>query len=389
MSPATVATSTTHHAVKDGYQRKGFYAAGLFWAFYSDGTNAGWVFTNDPTNWAGAFEPIGPVYNGYGFSFGIWFDGTYVHYTRHFNYDLYYRRGTPQDDGTIIWSAAEQLVHNGISTNDLSYPGICVDTSGYAWIGAYYDKSDGDDLPVILKNANNDGTWAEDFMYELNAFDSPEWRVCPVPLTSAKVYVVYARHDSPPLGRLYDAGWGAEESDLADYNIYQGRLFSAVAYGDNIHFVYTCIGGASPMQIRHNERVWGAGWNADDVLIRDGMDTFTGPVLSIDPSVGNLYCFWTTRPTAHHVFYKKYTDGAWGDLVDWIDESIDDIKYSYLISSFYQDYGGYVGLFYVTRVASPYNVKFAFLDLPPDPIPPKEGFTASDRLAMLIKAGII
>ncbi|GAI92603.1 unnamed protein product, partial [marine sediment metagenome] len=38
MSPATVDTSTNQYATAYGYMRKSFYAAGLFWAWYSNGT---------------------------------------------------------------------------------------------------------------------------------------------------------------------------------------------------------------------------------------------------------------------------------------------------------------------------------------------------------------
>jgi len=99
LSPATVATNTTRHAVNYGFQRKGFYAAGRFWAFYSDGTNAGWKTSADGTTWTGAFTSIAACI--YGTHFSVWFDGTYVHYARYKTNDLFYRRGTPVDDGTI------------------------------------------------------------------------------------------------------------------------------------------------------------------------------------------------------------------------------------------------------------------------------------------------
>lgn len=363
MSPATVDTSTSPDSVNYCFQRKGFFAAGRFWAFYSDGTNAGWEFSPDGITWVGAFTSIGTCNTGYRFS--VWFDGTYIHYARYnnVNYDLYYRRGTPVNDGTINWSAVEQTVYNGTSTDRYRYPCISVDTSGYAWIGANNDKPDGNDFPVILKNANNDGTWVTEVgfdPYELSAIDSTWWYVAPVPLTGGKVYVVYCLNGGVQYGRLYDAGWGAEENDLADFNISAGHNFSAVAFGDNVHFVYKK--NAAPHQIRHNERVWGVGWNAADVLVQDAVTVDCGPALSVESSTGRLYCFWTSTVT-DHVYYKRYS-GAWGGLVDWIDESADNIQQGDLISSFYMDYGGYIGLLYITKTASPFNVRFAFLTMP-------------------------
>lgn len=361
IDPATVATSTTVNAVSYGFLRKGFYAEGLFWAFYSDGTNAGWEFSNDGTTWTGAFTNIGACNDGRYFS--VRFDGTHISYVRTDfagTYDTYYRRGTPVNDGTINWSAVEQTVYTGTGTDVYEHPCITVDTNGYAWIGAMHDKPDDDDLPVVLKNAAVDGTWALDFVYELSAVDHPGWRVCPVPLTGGKVYVVYCLHAQPPLGNLWNgAAWVGEENDLADYNIQYGNTFSAGAIVDNVHFVYN---RDSTNQIRHNIRVWGAGWNVNDVLVQDAVTTACNPALSTDPSANTLYCFWTSTIT-DHVYYKQYSGGAWGGLVDWIDESTDGIQADNLICSFYMDYGGYVGLLYVTGF-SPFNVRFAFLTMP-------------------------
>lgn len=358
---ATVDTSTNYYATAYGYQRKSFHAEGLFWAFYSNGTNAGWEFSADGTTWEGAFTNIGACMGGRFFS--VWFDGTYVHYVRidyAGTWDTYYRRGTPVNDGSINWSIVEQIVHDGDVTENYQYICIAVDTNGYAWIGARY--FDGLFHPVVLKNDNNDGTWALDFAYELSAVSNAYWRVCPVPLTDGKVYVIYCRNSQLSLGQLYDGDWDAgEENDLADFNIENGYGFSAVALGDNVHFVYN---RDVTYQVRHNKRVWGVGWDVADVLVQDAVKSVTGPALSADPSTGDLYCFWTHIDT-DHVYLRQYTSGVWQGLVDWIDESTDDIITDSLISSYYMDYGEYIGLLYITELGSPYKVRFTFLDFSP------------------------
>ncbi len=363
IDPATVATSTTYSAIKFSFQRNGFYAEGLFWAFYSDGTDAGWKTSANGVDWSG-FTSIGNCI-GWG-TFSVWFDEAtgFVHYARFYDYDLFYRRGTVVNDGSINWSAVEQTVNVGSSGDAYQYPGISVDTNGYAWIGVYTQDPAPWKRPYVLKNANNDGTWALDFAYELNAVTSTWWRVSPVPLTGGKVYVIYGMDSAAPLGNLWNgAAWVGEENDLADFDLeYPGDAFSAGASGDNVHFVYL---RDVTNQIRHNERVWGVGWDVADVLVQDAVSNNIAPALSIDPSANELYGFWTDIDT-DHVYYKKYSGGAWGGLVDWIDESIDDIQYDDLISSFYMDYGGYIGLLYITKTGSPYKVRFAYLEMPPD-----------------------
>ena len=359
IAEAQVDTTTNPYAVREGFQRKSFYAEGGFWAFYSDGTNGGWEFSADGVTWDGAFTSIGACSSGNILS--VWFDDTYIHYIRTSTYDTFYRRGIPENDGSITWSAPEQLVYDGVSGNCLRGGfSVAVDTNGYAWIGARHDQPDGDDFPVMLKNNNNDGTWSEDFYYELNTtIDDGSWEVSVLPLTDGKMYVIYSASSASPLGRLYNGGWGAEESDLADYVIEDGYAFSAVAIGDDVHFVYN---RDVTNQFRYNNRTFGIGWMGSDVLVRDSTTTFSAPALSSDPSTGDLYCFWIEDDD--HVYYKQYTGGVWPvGAVDWIDESVDEIGAEDRLSSFYMKYDNYIGLLYLTKLASPYNVKFDFLTL--------------------------
>ena len=280
----SIDTSNDVYAVAEGLQRKGFYAEGLFWAFYRNIAGApGWEFSADGTTWAGAFTSIGACVSGRDFS--VWFDGTYIHYVRYANYDLFYRRGTPVNDGSINWSAAEQTVYDGAAGNIHYNPCIAVDTGGYAWIGVDYFNGSNHTV-YVFKNAANDGTWSEDFRYQLTATTSAtlKWRAIPVPLTDGKVYVIYCVNSQLPLGKLYDAGWGAQENDLADNAIEDSYGCSAVALGDNVHFVYN---RDVTYQIRHNERVYGGGWDAADVLVQDTVTSSTGPALSADPSTSD------------------------------------------------------------------------------------------------------
>lgn len=358
MSPSTVDTSTRREATEYGYHHKSFYTEGLFWAFYTDGTNAGWNTSVDGVAW-NAFTSIGASVDGNDFS--VWFDGTYIHYARRqaVAYDLYYRRGTPVNDGTITW-IAEQMVLDGTATNSFKYPSICVDTNGYAWIGVLFDKNDGDDLPTVVKNDNNNGTWSTDFTYELGAVDDTGWKTTVIPLTDGKVYAIWCRYNQPPRGKLYDAGWGAEESDLGDYNMTSAIQFCAVAEVDDVHFIYNRI---TANQFRYNLRTFGVGWGVSDVLVEDDAPFQGGISLAINTATNDLYAFWTDK-TTDHVYYKKYSSGSWDVApTDWIDESIDEIDNDTTSNSFYQAHNDYIGFLYTTELGSPYKVRFAFLDL--------------------------
>jgi len=367
MSPSTVGTSLWSNAIPYCVQRKSFYANGRFWAFYSDGTNLVFRSSTDGITWTDATS-LGACLAGD--DAAIWFDGTYVHYARYDEdgYDLFYRRGTPVSDGTITWSADEQTVYAGSYTTTFHYhPVIAVDSSGYAWIGTrgYYMAHGypAREYPNIFKNANNDGTWSTDtgFPYELNATFGG-WTVSPVPLTSQKMYVIYCNSGNSPLGILYDGSWGSEETDLADYVLGDDKLFSGVAEGDHVHFVY--LRGEQTYQIRYNKRTYGTGWAANDVLVQDSVAYATSCALSID-AINDLYCFWS-RDTTSHVYYKKCVSGTWDtDPTDWINEATDGIASEYAISCYAQIYGSRIGLLYTTKTSSPYDVRFAYLTVFP------------------------
>lgn len=359
-TPSTVATSTTGYTVSYANSRKGFGANTRSWAYYSDGTNLVYKSTTDPTDWSAGATTIRACTTGY--HFAIWFDGAYVHYVAFYSNDLFYGRGTPNSNGTTTWSAAEQLVYDGTATENYDSPTITVDSSGYAWIGVTCLHLSGYWYPYALKNANNDGTWSTDFSTQLSTTSRSTWKVSVVSLTSQKVYVIYAYDNSASRGILYDGGWGSEESDLTDYNVNAAYQHCAIANGDDVHFVYN---RRTTYQIRYNMRTYGVGWGANDVLVQDSMSNYISPALSINTATGDLCCFWTTLPTAKHVFYKNCTGGTWDvNPTDWIDESTDGIDYAFRLSSWYRDYDGKIGLLYVTKTSSPYHIKFAYLVMP-------------------------
>jgi len=357
IDPSTIGTSTATAATQYVYQRKTFYTNGRFWAFYSNGTNIVYRTSADGSTWTS--ETIigsGDV----GLYFATVFDGTYLHYARgSWGTTMYYRRGTPNSDGTITWSAAEQTV---VTQSEAGFiPSIAVDSGGYAWIG--YRKYDGTSYyPSVTKNAKNDGTWttASGFPYQLSATANSAWRVLVVPLTSLKMYILYAVGYDTIKGRLYDGGMGSGEVATTS-NVISGQGLCAVNQGDDVHLVFTK--SVSPYPILHVVRTYGVGWGSE-VTVQSSVTTSSFPVLSINLGNSDLYCFWAGSPTANHIYYKKRTASDWdASPTDWIDESTDVLTGNDRLTTFYRDYGSYIGLIYMTKTASPYNVKFAFLTL--------------------------
>lgn len=146
LSPVTVGTSTTSTATTSSDQRKTFYGASRFWVFYDNGTDLVYKSSLDGATWTLATVLVAGLTDSKNFS--LWWDSTYIHFTYAsgvVDSDLHYRRGLPNEDGTITLGA-EQLSPVTIGQSTYSSPVYnpaqrkMFYTLGYWWV--FYIKSD-------------------------------------------------------------------------------------------------------------------------------------------------------------------------------------------------------------------------------------------------------
>ena len=263
-------------------------------------------------------------------------------------------------NGTISWSAGEQTVST--TYNQARYPAVSVDSSGYVWIG-YRDTTGILHYSYIIKSGNNDGTWGTTpagFPHLLSAVVQSSWRVFPVPLTANKMLVIYARNAAPVNAKRWDgSSWGTERTTTS--SIRYGDSYSAVAEADDVHLVFLKEATYDIIYAKYTytDDAWGT-----EVTVQAGTTSSSAPVLSRNTANNNLYCFWVGSPTANHVYYKKCVAGTWdADPTDWIDESTDLLTGNNKLTCFYQDYGNYISLVYMTKTSVPYNVRHEYLSL--------------------------
>ena len=326
-----------------------------------DGTNVVYRTSTDGSSWSSSTTLFSQQ------DFSTCFDGTYVHYARcdgGYGSAMYYRRGTPNSDGTITWSAAEQTA---FSESNLKYTdmSIAVDSSGYPWI-AYvkYDNS-AHDWNEAKKSSKNDGTWVTQDSATFSSYCVYDvWKCSIVALTGQKMYLLRFLDSGASAGYLWDgSSWGGSESIGMGTDGYP-RLHSAIADGDNVHVV--AVNWAS--EIIYNKRTYGSGWGTA-VTVQSSVTFSTGPVLSLNSDNGDLYCFWAGSPTANHIYYKKRngSTGNWDSSpTDWIDETTNGLTASDRLTGFYKSYGGKIGLAYMTKTSSPFNVRFDKLRMATD-----------------------
>jgi hypothetical protein len=360
IDPSVVGTSTNIDATQNPFQRKSFYANGRFWVFYYDGSNMVYRTSTDGSTWTvGGSSPIRAASSGYYFS--VWFDGTYLHYA-YASGSIYYRRGTPNSDGSITWSAAEQAVST--TYNGVGFPMVSVDSNGYVWVGYQdLDTNTFNTYPYVIKSGNNDGTWGTTptgFPYQLSTTSSSTWRVSVVPLTTGKMLAVYACDGITIKAKRWNgSAWGTEVATTSA--IQYGDYHSAVAQGDDVHLVFL---KKTTYDILYVKYTYSSNSFGAETTLKASATSSSAPVISIDTSTNNLYVF-AAGWISNHIYYIKYTasSGTWGSWTDWIDESSEVLTGNDVLTCFYQAYGNYIGLVHMTKTASPYNVKFAFLVL--------------------------
>jgi hypothetical protein len=356
----SITFSTSPFAISYPYQRKCFYANGRFWMFYSDGTKLVYSTSTDGLVWTSPVTIALAISDGRQFS--IWFDGTYLHYVYEIAGSFRYRRGIPNSDGTITWSADEQMIFTVYHSGTL--PMVSVDSDGYVWIG-YIDFDGTNYYPYVTRSGNNDGTWGTEpsgFPYQLSTTPNLTWKVAVVPLTSGKMLAVYTADTETIRAKRWDgSSWGSETATTS--SIRSAEHFSAVAQGDDVHLVFLKVTGYDIIYTKYSYTNNSFG---TETTLLSGATGYSAPVISIDSLTNDLYVFWTSYPASNHIYYRKYTasTGQWETTVDWKTET-ETLTYDDRLTCFYRAYDSKIGLMYMTMTTSPYNVKFAFLSVIP------------------------
>lgn len=355
---STPATTTSEWCLRLSSQHGAFYAAGRYWLFYIDATegDAYYKTSSDGENWSSA-TLLADIAHG-GATFDVVFDGTYVHYIRNLSFSfpyyrgLAYRRGTPQSDGSISWSAAEQTVYYTTIAEDVQ---LAIDSGGYPWIGHSYSTFR---YPSITKSSTNDGTWSTASGFPHYFFFSSNWWVIPVPQTSGKMYcLVYQTEGSESTIRGYawnGSTWGSQEvatSSLLSNGVGDGifGMLSTVAIGDDIHLAFM----ASNDDIKYVKRV--GSWGSEETIEGTTCDVHRRPVLTKRTN-NDLICYWLHN--TDKAYYKKCVSGAWdGSPTELFDETADGFTLEYLLQSYYEELSGNIVLVYQTKTSSPYNIR--------------------------------
>ncbi|MHC1572061.1 MAG: FG-GAP-like repeat-containing protein [Methanosarcinales archaeon] len=347
------AICTVSETLPHAWAQNGFYASSKYWLFYCDNGYLKYRTSSDGSSWSSA-SSIRAVTDPDGMS--IHFDGSSMHYavveSIASGQPLYYRKGSPQSDGLISWSASEQEAMSSSSTIDRSMLAISV-KDGYPWIG--FNEGRDVNQGKVTKSSATDGSWTTDSGFPIRLGDVWQCRTAiPIPLSTAdQVYVLYPQESNRIDGKLWDDGtWGSEEV-IDDSGCAPIFYFDAVASNDEIHLVYAKNAG----NLYYRKRS-ASGWSSTSTV--HSVTSAVPPSLAFDPSSGELYLFWSEND---HIYYKKRTNGTWDNsATDWIDESSEGLAGS--VVAWHNSYNNEIIVSYTTGSGlGPYNLKFATLSL--------------------------
>jgi hypothetical protein len=381
MIKSSTAGLTSLSDLWEAYQQRTFYANGRFWVFYYNGSGGSHdheVYTSsiDGTTWNKPVEAIvDPIDSSH--SFSIWFDGTYVHNFASADWAsiLTYRRGIPNNDGTIDWKPAQTILgtpYDFTSKETFYYPQGCVDSNGYPWI-AYEMCTDTLQPSYITKSSTNDGTWVneQNFPHQMSSGNLLNGTGQGVyPLTNGKVAAIYVTS-----GYAYLQAWNGQKwLPQVQTNVNPGGdqygyfSWSAVSQDDNVHFVY----GTTSVN-------WGVGYELYNYATNSfGKETilqqdeslnwgYTVTPLTLDPRNDALYCFWinpvSNQGDGHYnqIVYKKCAAGVW-DIAPTVlfNVSANNIPSPIALSAAYYAYGERLSVIYTTGLPNtpPFNINF-------------------------------
>lgn len=345
-------------AIRYGVLNLSFFAAGRHWIFYLHTTGSPtfaprtyYRSSADGETWSDRTN-IGE-YGGSGMVAAI-FEGTYLHYVRIREQVLYYRRGTPNADGTITWSAVEQTVYDNSPTGGMLHPSIAVLSGGYPAIS--YNRYDGANyLPRVIISDNTDGTWSGlEVETTLGGPNDSSWGTSLHTLGSG-LYVLYGRDNNNILGQVYSSGaWQGEED--TGYDTYNGVTWSATTKNGEIHITYI---DDTDRNIYHGYRTSGGVWQTR-VSVQVGTYTNADPQLVSSSSL--LYIIWTESDDIYYI--KSTNNGAsWGAATKVFDSpaaltSDQDLQaYETIMSN-------HIGIMWLTGASEPYALYFGDIELP-------------------------
>jgi hypothetical protein len=316
-TPVTAVNPSAQFSSDTNDNRKQFYANGRYWMIELGGLSSGnqnLIYTSSidgtmwdvPTTIRDASENITK-------NIDVYFDGTYCYYVFASGYSgVYFRRGTPNSDGTITWSTAEQqIVSDG--NGYTYYVHITTDgVGGHPYVLGTLQNPSNSGGQWVYKSSTTDGTFSEDAGYPLNlgAQSGGMWATQIMSTGSGICVIGGVGSGSATIFFRYFNGstWGAKTT-IATYSDTQN--LRAVSIGGTVYCIYFILNGSDYDLYSFQGTPASNSWTMP-VLVKSGFPAVVADAsLTTDSTNDGLICFWGGYPTQYHLYYMKYYNGNW------------------------------------------------------------------------------
>lgn len=357
IDPSTLTTvSSDYEAVGLSWQSKIWYDNGLYWLFYDDGTNFGYVTSSTGTgSWSS--ETVicsGCGWNGAGWMshggdaadyFAVWMDTTnnYVYVAIADYSDVGFAVGSTSSGGAISWSTSCcTSIFSGSSPHD---PSIWGSSSNiYLAFGVSGSKTD------VYYSGNDGSSWTYEAQYTDGGYGSQvlgfsDGYYVIVNVQSGALYVTTSDGSMEEL-----AGGGCQ--DLGFDAVVGGNTVYVVCSGDNNDFGtgdYGVLGYYCSDPCSSHTTMTRPDTDSSDLWA----------AISLGSTSGQMAVFWCN--SAGDVYYETTTNsGSTWDTATTISSS--DIVYDdnspFAVNPYASSEGGYA-LAWMTGSSSPYNLRYS------------------------------
>lgn len=325
------------YGIRHVYERKSFYDAtnGYYYVFAVNYGTSYFSYYSSPD--AVTWSPLHQVArvmdsagHPYGDLFSIWWDGTYVYYSRsQYSANDHWCRGTPDGTGHITWSAES-------ANMGWSYGAVSASAEGHTW---YVSNNSG----YAYENLNHDGTWATAFSQNLN-FSSG----CSiVPLTGDKMFVV-GQKDGQIKGARFTGSTFALPSVASGY--VPCSYISQTSIDDTAYIVFL---QATTYNICFIQYDYSTNVFSNFHTIYDGASSAAYPVITKDESNNYLYVTWAESPTDNHAYIAVSSDmgNTWSTPYDWVTDPDGINSGIYVTSQYSVDLAKHLVFYYIAGTA--------------------------------------
>ena len=229
----------TGTATSNSAQNKLVYAQGLWWAFYSDGTNIAYETSPDGSVWSSPTTVSSSTDSTKGYDFSIWTSGNTIYYVLTGygkSASFLWRYGTLQSSGTISWTISETTV---TTTNTVySYDSMATDSFGNVWVAL--NTNDGTNTHVEVWRYSA-AVWSK--VDDISPLSTDEMAML-VPLSSGVALIYGEGSVTAPVRIITSAtgsSWSAAVSPPSDYSLFSS---SADSITNTVYFAGLASGSA-------------------------------------------------------------------------------------------------------------------------------------------------